>query len=436
MAAPPDRRISLHGVGHTLPDGRVLFDNITETLHAESIALIGRNGCGKSTLGRIVAGLLAPSRGRIDTLARVRHVAQDDADARVRHRSLAALAGLHRPLDALRRLEAGQGTAADVEAVGERWDLESHWRALLAHTGLVERLEVYNPSVGPGPFLGVSAQIEQGQSGGPVIDRWGRAVGVVTWTWRDQKGGFAIPIAEAARMLAERPKLDTDVEQHDRAEARAKSYLAALGAESSEELRRLTSPSRAREVRDATIDVLLDKVIEGTMLRSFVTSIEELLASAASGHTDPFPMFEHMIEGMISDATMRKLGVQGAMSKDAVAAFFYEIGAAYMAARWFGEVDQYEALMVAVQRVHSLDTARNITLLEVVDALSGVRATIETVELSPSFHTTQATATVDIGQGKTASVKMRLEWGDWYVVGVELVEGPTKMRSVGVQKRL
>ena len=138
MAAPPDRRISLHGVGHTLPDGRVLFDNITETLHAESIALIGRNGCGKSTLGRIVAGLLAPSRGRVDPLARVRHVAQDDADARVRHRSLAALAGLHRPLDALRRLEAGQGTAADVEAVGERWDLESHWRALLAHTGLDE----------------------------------------------------------------------------------------------------------------------------------------------------------------------------------------------------------------------------------------------------------------------------------------------------------
>ncbi|MCZ4316246.1 ATP-binding cassette domain-containing protein [Comamonadaceae bacterium G21597-S1] len=138
MAAPPDRRISLQGVGHTLPDGRVLFDNITETLHAEATALIGRNGCGKSTLGRIVAGLLAPSRGRVDLLARVRHVAQDDAGTQRHHRSLAELAGLHRPLDALRRLEAGQGNAADVVAVGERWDLESHWRALLAHAGLDE----------------------------------------------------------------------------------------------------------------------------------------------------------------------------------------------------------------------------------------------------------------------------------------------------------
>lgn len=63
MAAHPDRRISLHGVGHILPDGRVLFDNITETLHAETVALIGRNGCGKSTLGRIVAGLHQPTPG-------------------------------------------------------------------------------------------------------------------------------------------------------------------------------------------------------------------------------------------------------------------------------------------------------------------------------------------------------------------------------------
>ncbi len=140
MAAQPDRRISLHGVGHILPDGRVLFDNITETLQAETVALIGRNGCGKSMLGRIVAGLLEPSRGRVEHHASVRHVAQDDADAPARHRSLAELADLHRPLDALRRLERGQGDAADVVTVGERWDLESHWQALLAHAGLDEAI--------------------------------------------------------------------------------------------------------------------------------------------------------------------------------------------------------------------------------------------------------------------------------------------------------
>lgn len=304
---------------------------------------------------------------------------------------------------------------------------------LLAHTGRVERLEVYNPSVGPGPFLGVTARIEQGQSGGPVIDRYGRVVGVVTWTWRDQKGGFAIPISEAARMLAERPRLGTNNEQRDRAEDRAKSYLAALGTASVEELRRLTSPSRAREVRGETVDVLLERSVEGTVLQSFLVSIDELLADAArGGEGDPFPRFEAMVEHTGTDAFMRKLGVQGSMSQDAVVTFFYEMGSAYLAARWFGEADRREALLLAVQRVHSLDAARNIALIETVESLAGVRAEVERVEVDEGFYTPQAVATVDIGHGKKIAVNMRLEWGDWYVVGVEALEG-AKMRKVGVQ---
>jgi S1-C subfamily serine protease len=303
---------------------------------------------------------------------------------------------------------------------------------LLAHTGRVERLEVYNPSVGPGPYLGVTAKIEQGQSGGPVLDRFGRVVGVVTWTWKDQKGGFAIPISEAARMLAERPRLQTSGEQRERAEDRAKSYLAALGTASVEELRRLTSPSRAREVRDATVDVLLERSVEGPVLRSFLVGVDELLVEAAQRDDDPFPSFERMVERTGSEAFMRRLGVAGSMSKDAVVAFFYEIGSAYMAARWFGEYDRREALMVAVQRVHSLDAARNITLLETVDQLAGVRAEVERVEVKSGFYAPQAVATVDIGHGKKLAVNMRLEWGDWYVVDVEHLDSPGVHR-LGVQ---
>jgi hypothetical protein len=306
---------------------------------------------------------------------------------------------------------------------------------LLAHTGRVERLEVYNPSVGPGPYLGVTAQVEQGQSGGPVLDRFARAVGVVTWTWKDQKGGFAIPIAETARMLAERPRLTTSDEQQIRAEDRAKTYLAALGSESFDQLRRLTSPSRAREVRDATVDVLLERSSEGPVLHSFVVELDSLLAEAARGKDDPFPGFEHMVAHTGTDAFMRKLGVQGSVSKEAVITFFYEIGTAYMAARWFGESDRHEALVLAVQRVHSLEAARSITLLETIGGLEGVRAKIERVEVeSTSRHgLPRAVATVDVGHGKKLAVNMRLEWGDWYVADVEVLSEGQGMRSVGVQ---
>jgi len=304
---------------------------------------------------------------------------------------------------------------------------------LLVHTGRVERLEVYNAGVGRGPYLGVSARIERGQSGGPVLDRWGRAVGVVTWTWKDQKGGFAIPISEVARMIANRPKLETSSEQRSRAEDRARDYIAALGTASVDDLRRLTSPSLAREVRGETVDVLLDRVFEGA-LQGFIGTLEDLLADGARGKVDPFEAFEVVVEGTGSDASMRRLGVEDSMSSDAVVAFFYEIGSAYMAARWYGDYGQRDALMVALQQVHSLDTARNIVLAETLDQLVGLRAEVANIEVVDGFYAPQAIATVNVGRGKQIRMKMKLEWGDWYVVGIDRTGGAGfEPRSVGVQ---
>ncbi|NVB41385.1 trypsin-like peptidase domain-containing protein [Pseudenhygromyxa sp. WMMC2535] len=313
---------------------------------------------------------------------------------------------------------------------------------LLAHLGRVERLEVYNPSMGPGPYLGVTAQVERGQSGGPVLDRWGRAVGVVTWTWRGQKGGFAIPISEAARMLEERPRLDSDVNQRARAEDRVRSYLAALGTGSDEELRRLTSPSLAREVRGRTVEVLLERSTEHSILQGFLAAIDELVRDAAGERVDPFPKFERMVAHTGSREFMRELGVEGTMSEDAVETFFFAVGSSYLAARWFGELERYDALMVAYQRVHSLDVARSMVLVDTIESLAGVRAEVEDVELIPGLYAPQAVAAVDIGGGRKVAVQMRLEWGDWYVSEVQLMSkgqrerpgvGSGRMRSVGVQ---
>jgi len=257
---------------------------------------------------------------------------------------------------------------------------------------------------------------------------------VVTWTWRDQKGGFAIPISEATRMLAERPSLVTDVEQQLRAEDRAKSYLAALGAASHEELRRLTSPSRAREIRGETVDVLLENSTDRSLLQTFVVAIDELLVDAAQTDADPFPAFAAMVEHTGSDEFMRELGVQGKMSKDTVVAFFYEIGTAYMSARWFGDYDRSDALLVAFQRVHSLDAARSIALIDIVDHLAGVRATVERVDVTPGTYAPRAVATVDIGKGRRIAVQMRLEWGDWYISDVQVV-ALGSLQTPGVQSK-
>jgi hypothetical protein len=289
---------------------------------------------------------------------------------------------------------------------------------LRAHTG---RLEVYNASVGPGPFLGVTALVEQGQSGGPVLDRHGRAIGVVTWTWKDQKGGFAIPIAEATRMLAERPKLATDDDQQRRAEERAKSYVAALGSGADEDLRRLTSPSLAREIRGETITVLLERSTEGSALQGFVLALEQLIADTQAGAADPFPGFVRLVENTRSAEFLDEMGV-ASMSPDAVEAFFTEIGTAYMSARLFGEHDTRSALLVALQRVHSLDAARSIALVDNVGDLGGVRAEIRSVDITPSVRGPKAVAAVELSTGESLAVQMRMEWGDWYVGEIQVVK--------------
>jgi ABC-type nitrate/sulfonate/bicarbonate transport system ATPase subunit len=58
--------VSLQGIGHTYR-GAVPVDAITaldlEVAAGQFVALIGPSGCGKSTLLRIIAGLVAPTRG-------------------------------------------------------------------------------------------------------------------------------------------------------------------------------------------------------------------------------------------------------------------------------------------------------------------------------------------------------------------------------------
>ena len=52
--------ITLSGLSYSTPDGRLLFDHLDIAFGAERTGLVGRNGVGKSTLLRVIAGELAP----------------------------------------------------------------------------------------------------------------------------------------------------------------------------------------------------------------------------------------------------------------------------------------------------------------------------------------------------------------------------------------
>lgn len=58
--------LSIDGLQFGYPNGRQIFTDLSFTLHhGEMVALVGRNGVGKSTLSHLIAGFLKPGAGRM-----------------------------------------------------------------------------------------------------------------------------------------------------------------------------------------------------------------------------------------------------------------------------------------------------------------------------------------------------------------------------------
>jgi energy-coupling factor transport system ATP-binding protein len=73
--------LALRGLWFEIPSGPAILRSLDLVVEAgETVALMGRNGAGKSTLLRHAAGLLAPTRGRIESAGRVALLLQNPND--------------------------------------------------------------------------------------------------------------------------------------------------------------------------------------------------------------------------------------------------------------------------------------------------------------------------------------------------------------------
>ncbi|MFI8437261.1 ABC-F family ATP-binding cassette domain-containing protein [Streptomyces sp. NPDC079020] len=136
MANPtlPSASVTCSGLSFNWPDGTPLFDGFSVSIGRGRTGLVGANGTGKSTLLRLLAGLLRPSQGSVTVGGTLAYLPQNitlDTTLRV-DRAL----GIAERRSALSAIEAGDVDEAHFAVIGDDWDVEERARATLDSLGL------------------------------------------------------------------------------------------------------------------------------------------------------------------------------------------------------------------------------------------------------------------------------------------------------------
>jgi ATPase subunit of ABC transporter with duplicated ATPase domains len=125
--------LTCHHLSFAWPSGEMVLDQLDTSFSDGFTGLVGRNGAGKSTLIKLLAGALTPTSGSIDRPERLGYLPQDlvlDGD-----RTVASVLGIVDVINALAKVDAGDGELHDFEIIGDDWDLEDRVRAELSAFG-------------------------------------------------------------------------------------------------------------------------------------------------------------------------------------------------------------------------------------------------------------------------------------------------------------
>lgn len=123
----------IHQLGFAPPGRDPVFEDLETSFSTGRHALVGRNGSGKSLLGRVLAGLIEPTHGQV-----VRHVELAHLPQRwpAFGGTIAAALGVDRKLDALQRIEAGSVDPADFHTLADDWNVHERASQWLEQAGL------------------------------------------------------------------------------------------------------------------------------------------------------------------------------------------------------------------------------------------------------------------------------------------------------------
>jgi ATPase subunit of ABC transporter with duplicated ATPase domains len=124
--------VILQNITYIHPDKDLLFDNINFTVNTQNkIALIGNNGTGKSTLLKIIAGVLQPANGLVTTSSKPYYIPQ--IFGQFNDLTIAQALRIEDKLKAFTEILSGNVTESNLTLLNDDWTIEERCRDALTY---------------------------------------------------------------------------------------------------------------------------------------------------------------------------------------------------------------------------------------------------------------------------------------------------------------
>jgi ATPase subunit of ABC transporter with duplicated ATPase domains len=127
--------IVVSGISFHFPNQQELWLPVSFTVqNGGKVAVVGDNGCGKTTLMRLIAGELEPSAGSIQFDEKPYYVPQLTS---ARSQTIAEALGVADKLAALKAIESGSTDVRNYDILGDDWDIEERCLRALSDWGIM-----------------------------------------------------------------------------------------------------------------------------------------------------------------------------------------------------------------------------------------------------------------------------------------------------------